>query len=166
MSALQDESEEVAMPHTRSLLRFAIRLTRNSSSAEDLVQETLFLAWRAFRQFDKVTNARAWRFRILINRFNSERRSPGFGILTVPTPEIKAVDSRGSEFLELMEALDRLGPDQRSVLLLAAVEGFSCREIAEILTVPMGTVVSRLSRARDTMRKYLSRPRRCQKVAQ
>lgn len=154
------------MPHTRSLLRFATRLTRNSSTAEDLVQETLFLGWRAFAHFERGTNARAWLFRILLNKFNSQRRSPGFGMRIVATPEIKAVDFRGGEFLEVMEALDRLGPDQRAVLLLAAIEGFTCREIAEILTLPVGTVVSRLSRARGTMRQYLSRPPKCQKVAQ
>jgi len=153
----EGEFERVAMPHTRSLLRFALRLTHNASSAEDLVQETLLLAWRGFRQFETGSNARAWLFRILINAFHAQNRKARSSLpALVLTPEIRVVSDSSLELLEVEQALDRLGADQRTVLLLAVVEGFTCREIADILTVPMGTVMSRLGRAREAMRELLS----------
>lgn len=157
MNRTEDEFERVAMPHARSLLRFALRLTHNSFSAEDLVQETLLLAWRGFRQFEYGVNARAWLFRILINAFNTQNRKLRSSLPTlVLTPDVRAVSSSTFESLALLQALDRLGADQRTVLLLAVVEGFTCREIAHILTIPIGTVMSRLSRAREAMCESLS----------
>ena len=151
------EFERVAMPHTPSLLRFALRLTHDPHSAEDLVQETLLLAWRGFAQFEAGTNARAWLFRILINAFHAQHRKLRSSLPTLLlTPEIPAASGSSPELLEVLQALGRLGADQRTALLLAAVEGFTCREIADILAIPMGTVMSRLGRAREAMRQLLS----------
>jgi RNA polymerase sigma-70 factor (ECF subfamily) len=157
MPRQEDEFERVAMPHTRSLLRFALRLTHNSFSAEDLVQETLLLAWRGFHQFESGSNARAWLFRILINAFNMQNRKAGPSLPALAlTPGFHGPSDSNFESLEVMQAVDRLAPDHRAVLLLAVIEGFTCREIAEILTIPIGTVMSRLSRAREAMRESLS----------
>lgn len=167
MKRPEDEFEQVMMPHARSLLRFALRLTRDSFSAEDLVQETLLLAWRGFRRFERGTNARAWLFRILINAFNAQnRKSRSSSQTLILTPDTCVVPSSALESLEVLQALDRLGTDQRTVLLLAVVEGFTCREIANILTIPIGTVMSRLSRARESLGELLSLSNRrsCEKV--
>ena len=141
------------MPHLAALLRVARRLTLDLTSAEDLVQETMLLAWRGFRGFQTGTNARAWLFRILINAFRGEGRRAARATQLVPAP----VEVRPSfqEAAEMAEALDALSLDHRTVLLLAVVEGFTSREIAEILGIPIGTVMSRLSRAREELRKSL-----------
>jgi len=145
------------MPHARTLLRFASRLTGNSIHAEDLVQETLLLAWRGFGQFAPGTNARAWLFRILVNVFRQQKRKRRLSVATEPLAHaVPAAQASIHETVEVMQALDRLGSDQRMVLLLAAVEGFTCREISGILDIPIGTVMSRLSRAREAMRELLA----------
>jgi RNA polymerase sigma-70 factor (ECF subfamily) len=146
----QDEFERVALPHTRGLLGFARRLTGDSHTAEDLVQESLLKAWRNFDQFQPGTNVRAWLFRILVNCWYGWGRKPK--VLVMPSP--KSVES-AHEALEISEALDQLPADQRAVIVLAVVEGLTCREIAVILDVPIGTVMSRLSRARQAMREKL-----------
>jgi len=149
------EFEEVALPYTGSLLRFALRLTRDTAAAEDLVQETLLSGWRHFGQFERGTNARAWLFQILINFFRrSYRKERGRAAFVVLTPEVSSYAR--NELPEVNQALERIGEDQRAVLLLAAVEGFTCKEISEILSIPMGTVMSRLSRAREAMRAMLA----------
>ncbi len=142
------------MPQARNLLRFARRLTSESAAAEDLVQETLMRAWRGFDQFRGGTNARAWLFRILLNTFYGQGRK---GRLTlVPLGETDRAGSSGSAAsLEIAEALAKLPVDHRTVLMLGAVEGFTCREMSDMLHIPMGTVMSRLSRARQAMRSQL-----------
>ena len=158
MSHRQDEFERTALPHLRSLLRFARRLSGSVSAAEDLVQEAYLQAWRGFDRFETGTNVRAWLFRILLNAHLQHRRKARIEI---------AEDRRDDALLqrlELMQALARLPEDHRTVLLLGAVEGFTCREIAEILSLPIGTVMSRLSRARQSMRTMLSLT--CEKVTQ
>jgi len=145
------------MPHGRGLLRFARRLATDPSEAEDLVQETFLLAWRGFHQLAEGSSARAWLFRILINaHYGRMRKTKSAGTVVELTPAIRGGCSPASEHLEVNQALERLARDHRSVLLLAVVEGFTCREIAEILDVPMGTVMSRLSRAREAMREALA----------
>jgi RNA polymerase sigma-70 factor (ECF subfamily) len=150
----EQEFADVALPHARNLLRFARRLTSDTEAAEDLVQETLLRAWRGFAQFRGGTNARAWLFRILLNTFYGQGRK---GRLTlVPLGETdRAGVSGGSTALEVTGALAKLSPEQRAVLMLGAVEGFTCREISEMLHIPMGTVMSRMSRARQAMRSQL-----------
>jgi RNA polymerase sigma-70 factor (ECF subfamily) len=149
--------ERVVLPHAQSLLRFAIRLTGNGFQAEDLVQETLLLAWRGFGLFEAGTNAHAWLFRILVNCFRQQKRKGGSSLVTEPLDHaVQAAQPCSQASVEVMQAFDLLSSDQRTVLLLAAVEGFTCREISEILDIPIGTVMSRLSRAREVMRGLLS----------
>jgi len=144
------------MCHSRSLLRVARRLTSNASAAEDLVQECLLLAWKNFHQFQTGTNARAWLFRILFNAFYAEgrrlRRFPGLVPLTADALTISPVFD---EYMEVSRALSSLSLEHRTVLMLGAVEGFTCREMSEILSVPIGTVMSRVSRARLAIRARL-----------
>jgi RNA polymerase sigma-70 factor (ECF subfamily) len=153
----QDEFEQIAMPHTRSLLRVARRLVSDPAMAEDLVQETMFLAWRGFHQFHRDTNIRAWLFRILFNAYHAQGRKLRSAPATVPLEaQDLRIDSRAQAAAEISQALDELGVEQRTVLLLGVVEGFTCREMADILSVPMGTVMSRLARARATLRNRLT----------
>jgi RNA polymerase sigma-70 factor (ECF subfamily) len=111
----------------------------------------MLLAWRGFPGFVTGTNARAWLFRILFNAFHGANRKAR---LETP-PSEESVRPMLQEAVEIAEALDALSLEQRTVLLLAVVEGFSCQEIAGILDVPIGTVMSRLSRARQELRKSL-----------
>ncbi|HEX4227871.1 MAG TPA: sigma-70 family RNA polymerase sigma factor [Bryobacteraceae bacterium] len=144
------------MPQCERLLRFARRLTSRDSDAEDLVQETLLKAWRGFHQFQKGTNVRAWLFRILMNAYYGRLRTPSLFMTTEPIETVSAVcAAKGAETLAVRQALASLPEEQRSALYLVVVEGFTCRETADILSVPAGTVMSRLSRARDAMRSYL-----------
>lgn len=156
--ALRDaDFEGIVLPHAPSLLRFALRLTGNYFHAEDLVQETLLLAWRGFGQFQPGTNAHAWLFRILINVFRQQKRKGRSSFVTEPLGRaVQATQPSSQTSVEVIQAFDSLGSDQRTVLWLAVVEGFRCREISEILNVPIGTVMSRLSRAREVMRELLS----------
>jgi RNA polymerase sigma-70 factor (ECF subfamily) len=163
VTARQDEFEQIAMPHSRSLLRVARRLTSDSSAAEDLVQETLFRAWRSFNQFQSGTNMRAWLFRIMFNAFYGQGRQISAGPILVsldaPGREIEPqAKSRMSlaDAAEVTNALDELSSEHRTVLLLAVVEGFTCREMAGILSLPIGTVMSRLSRGRQALRERLA----------
>jgi RNA polymerase sigma-70 factor (ECF subfamily) len=149
----QQEFECIALPHLAALLRVARRLTFDLTTAEDLVQQTMLLAWRGFRGFRAGTNARAWLFRILFNEFHGQGRKAALTERRVPFED--RVQSGLQAAAEIGEALDALAVEQRSALMLCVVEGFTCREAAEILDVPIGTVMSRLSRARDEMRKAL-----------
>jgi RNA polymerase sigma factor (sigma-70 family) len=140
------------MPHLPALLRVARRLTIERAAAEDLVQETMLLAWRGFRGFQIGSNARAWLFRIMFNAFHAEGRKARLDALASE----ESVRPMLQEAVEIAEALDALSLEQRTVLLLAVVEGFTCQEVAGILEVPIGTVMSRLSRARQELRKSLA----------
>ncbi len=159
----QNEFEEIAMPHSRSLLRVARRLTFDSATAEDLVQETLLRAWRNFSQFQQGTNARAWLFRILFNAFYARgrkiRSAAVLVSLQLPSREAEPQNRAESSLLDraaVTRALEDLSSEHRTVLLLAVVEGFTCREAAEILSLPIGTVMSRLSRARQALRDRIA----------
>jgi RNA polymerase sigma-70 factor (ECF subfamily) len=162
VTARQNEFERVAMPHSRSLLRVARRLAANPATAEDLVQETLLRAWRSFHQFQAGTNARAWLFRILFNAFYAQgrkiRSAPVMVPLQPPGGEAEPQSRAAHTSLDaamISRALGELSEEHRTVLLLGVVEGFTCREMAEILSLPMGTVMSRLSRARQALRVQL-----------
>jgi len=157
------------MPHSRSLLRVAHRLTSDRATsvalAEDLVQETLLLAWRAFDQFERGTNARAWLFRILLNVFYAQGRKIRSApvILSLDAFEgleggLQSVSRKASSpfsSAEVIGALDKLSVEHRTVLLLGVAEGFTCQEMAGILSLPIGTVMSRISRARRALRELL-----------
>src|SRR5437867_8258722 len=119
LSRQQDEFERIAMPHSRSLLRFARRLTSDAAAAEDLVQETLLLAWRGFHQFAPGTNVRAWLFRILLNTFHAKGRRAVAVVIpirnTIPAGPVP-------DAVEVTQALERLPMEQRTVILLGIVE--------------------------------------------
>jgi len=145
------------MPNTRSLLRVARRLTSDTASAEDLVQETLLLAWRGLHQFRAGSNVRAWLFRILFNEFHGRARKPWATVSTVPLSfDSQRTQPSVEQAVEMSQALDNLSLEHRTVLLLGIVEGFTSQEISDILSVPIGTVMSRLSRARQALRDQLT----------
>lgn len=150
------------MPHTESLLRAALRITRDHAAAEDMVQETLLSAWRAFEQFERDTNCKAWLFRIMLNFSNKNHRKTQAQPVLVPLdghepPRVIAMHVKPPQLnaLEVLSALEALSIEHRLVLILAVVEGFTCKEIAGICSLPIGTVMSRLSRARTELRKML-----------
>ncbi len=168
MSALQPNLfEELAMPLFGQLYNFAHWLTRDRDEAEDLVQETYAKALRGFSSFQQGTNFRAWIFRILRNTFLTSRsglqataRVPLDGEEDGPelaiereTPETILMDRLSDE--RLQSAIENLPVHLREILLLCEVEEMSYQEIAETLTIPMGTVMSRLSRARKALRERL-----------
>jgi RNA polymerase sigma factor (sigma-70 family) len=159
--------EELAMPHLESLYNFARWLVHNSSDAEDLVQETYLKALRSFASFQPGTNFRAWMFQILKNTFLSscstlDRRmtvamdaEEDFPVLpaTSATPESLLIERFSNN--AVLCTIEQLPIIFREVILLCDVEDASYREIAEILSIPMGTVMSRLARARKAVRDSL-----------
>lgn len=165
--------EREALPFMRDLYAAALRLTRNPTDAEDLLQETYLRAYRGFGGFRPGTNIRAWLYRILMNTFINSYRKRQREPLTVSDDEVEewylyerlAREGLGAsaetEVLESLPdedvraALEALPEQFRVAVLLADVEGFSYREIAEILKVPMGTVMSRLHRGRRALEKRL-----------
>jgi RNA polymerase sigma-70 factor (ECF subfamily) len=161
-----DLFEELAMPLFDQLYNFAHWLTQNREEAEDLVQETYVKALRGFASFRLGTNFRAWMYRILRNTFLTSRT--GLKVtMTVPldpeeeepqlaeweTPETSLFERSNRELLQ--SAIDALPVHFREILLLCDVEEMSYQEIAETLSIPIGTVMSRLSRARKTLRHQL-----------
>ena len=159
--------EELAMPLFDALYNFARWLAHDSNDAEDLVQETYLKALRSFTSFQPGTNFRAWIFQILRNNFlssrtklerrmtvamDSEEDGPELAVDT-KTPEAILVNRSSSQLVQ--RAIDDLPVHYRETLLLCEVEEMSYQEIAEILSIPMGTVMSRLARARKAVRESL-----------
>jgi len=155
--------EELAMPLFDQLYNFAHWLTRNREEAEDLVQETYAKALKGFSSFRLGTNFRAWMYRILRNTFLTSRTGLK-ATMTVPldaeedepervlereTPETILIER--SNWQLVRSAIDQLPVHFREILLLCEVEEMSYQEIAETLSIPIGTVMSRLSRARKTL---------------
>jgi len=175
--ARQERLEAEALGQIDALYRTALRLSRNPQDAEDLVQETYLNAFRSLDRFEEGTNLRAWLFRILNNAFISQyrrrKRRPSSSLEDVTdfylydhlldggvsprpeNPEREVLDRIGDE--RVLSALEELPVEFRQVELLADVEGFSYREIAAILGIPIGTVMSRLYRARRRLQKTLWR---------
>ena len=162
-----DSFEELAMPLFEQLYNFAQWMTHNREEAEDLVQETYAKALKGFPSFRLGTNFRAWMYRILRNTFLTSRTGLKAN-MTVPlnldedetelavepeTPETLLFARSNRE--QLQTAIDQLPVQFREVLLLCEVEEMSYQEISETLSVPIGTVMSRLSRARRTIRDRL-----------
>jgi RNA polymerase sigma-70 factor (ECF subfamily) len=165
-----------AMQHAPQLFSTAMRMTRNRSDAEDLVQETFIKAWRSFATYQQGTNLRAWLFRIMtntyINKYNAQQRKPTetelddveelflykrLGAVDQSQLSQSAEDQMLSLFTddEVKKALEELPEQFRIPVLMSDVEGFSYKEIAEILEIPLGTVMSRLHRGRKAMQKML-----------
>ena len=170
--------EQELAGHQRDLYPAALRMTRNPSDAEDLVQESMARAYAGLRHFTPGTNGKAWLFRILANTFVSGYRKRQREPIQVLSPEFEALVSAApswsatgpartepsaeeavlSQFSnsEVRDALRELPECFRATIYLADVEGYPYREIAEMLGVPIGTVMSRLHRARVQLRKRLA----------
>jgi len=151
-----------ALPHMDDLYRAAARLLQDSSKAGDAVQETYLIAWKSFSRYQSGTNCRAWLFQILFNVVRHERRN-WFKRITGRDEDLAeaqlAAPTPVPEFLtdgDILAALDRLPLPFREALLLVDVEEFSYKEASEILRVPIGTIMSRLSRARGLLRSELA----------
>src|SRR6201993_4454268 len=154
---------DLALPLFDQLYNFARWLTRDTSEAEDLVQETYTKALRGFSGFQIGTNFRAWMFRILRNTFLTSRT--GLKSVTVDDQEIEAVASKGPNPEAILiqqadreivqHALTEMAVPFREILLLCEVEEMSYEEIAQVLAIPIGTVMSRLYHARKALRTLL-----------
>jgi RNA polymerase sigma-70 factor, ECF subfamily len=165
-----------AMQFAPQLFSTALRMTRNRADAEDLVQETFVKAWRSFATFQEGTNLRAWLFRIMtntfINKYNAQQRRPQETELDEVEElflfrrlgafdQSKMTQSAEDQMLEFFtddevkKAIEELPEMFRLPVLLSDVDGFSYKEIAEMLDVPIGTVMSRLHRGRKMMQKLL-----------
>jgi RNA polymerase sigma-70 factor (ECF subfamily) len=157
-TSLKLEFEQIALIHTEPLLRFAMKFCGDRSRAEDLVQDTLLSAWSNFHQFQLGTNCRAWLFKILVNLRSKERRrcsSPPESLSIDQQQLDLAVPENISKVTEVRVAFEGLSEEYRGILHLGIVEGFSVRELADLLAIPAGTVMSRLSRARERLRTSL-----------
>ena len=178
-ATLSDEDVERfqrdALPLLDSLYGAALRMTRNPADAEDLVQETMLRAYRAFDRFEPGTNLKAWLFRILtnayINAYRKKQREPqkvsqdqveDFDLYQElkdhdpefsRTPETIVLDSLVES--DILQAIEDLPEQFRLAVVLSDIEGFSYAEMAEIMDVPMGTVMSRLHRGRRALQKRL-----------
>ncbi len=164
MTAITPEIFEAeAMHHIDDLYRTAKRLTRNETEADDLVQETYMQAWKSFDRYELGTNCRAWLYKILFNKFDHHRRkqytqSKYFQEADEFLYDVSASKQPVPEHLtdtEVISALNKLPEHYRSVVLLADVHEFDYKEVAHILDIPMGTVMSRLNRARNQLKKSL-----------
>jgi len=162
------------MPYLDSLYNTAYRMTRSAEDAEDLVQETYFKAYKYYDKFEEGTNLKAWLFKILKNTFINNYRKKKLEPRSVDFAEIEDSFERivrrdnndqpadpESEFFtgvlddDVRKALDSLPYDYRMVVILADLEDFSYKEIADILDCPVGTVMSRLYRGRKLLEKAL-----------
>ncbi|SAI69248.1 RNA polymerase sigma factor [Bordetella ansorpii] len=157
----EDEARIVAC--IPSLRRYARGLTADREQADDLVQDTLERAWGRFSRWQRRGELRAWMFGIMHNHFidglRAQRRQAEYGAEPeVPEIPVRAAQADGLELRDLDRCLQRLPADLREVLLLVAVEEFSYRDAAQVLDVPIGTVMSRLSRARERLAALMARP--------
>lgn len=159
------EFEAVALPNLAALYRKALHMLRDASAAEDTVQETCLRAWQIFDQFTPGTNGRAWLFAILINVVRHELRRSGRCRIDPRSQEIletcaAATKASTNIFTDhhLAAAIEGMPPQFREVLLMAVVSEMQYREIASRLQIPLGTVMSRLARARAHLRTALTRP--------
>ena len=165
----RESFEREALVHLDALYRVALRLTNNAADADDLVQETMLKAYRAWDQYEKGTNAKGWLLTILrhafINEYRRRTRHPENVDLDTIEPfavfgEVQDDDPQGAFFDkivddEVLREIDKLPEAFRETLVLSDVEGMSYQEIAKILEIPVGTVKSRLFRARKVLQGRL-----------
>ncbi len=157
--------EAEAVRHIDDLFRTAKRLTMNQTDAEDLVQETFMQAWKSFDHYELGTNCRAWLYKILFNKFDHHRRKKYTQAkyiqeaddLTFLSASYSAPIPEHLTDTEVIGALNKLPEHYRIVVLLADVQEFDYKEVAAILDIPIGTVMSRLSRGRTQLKKSLSK---------
>jgi len=163
MTQRREEFDRSALVHLPELLRVAVRLCGERAAAEDLVQETCLQAWRSFHRFEAGTNCRAWLYKIMFfvraDRRRKQHREPAIVELDramesslqfdAPTPD-------GLTAAAVQAAFDRLPDPFRDVILLTDVEELTYREAAGVLGIPIGTVMSRLSRGRRLLRRELA----------
>lgn len=159
------EFEAEALPHLNDLYRTATRLTGNQNDAEDLMQEVYLQAWKSFDRYQRGTNCRAWLFTIMFNKLQHYRRSKATNrVFTLADADNDLLENTPGEPSspdiisdeEVLAALERIPDDYHAVVLLADVQDFAYREIAGILDIPIGTVMSRLSRGRRLLRGMLA----------
>jgi RNA polymerase sigma-70 factor (ECF subfamily) len=154
--------ETEAMPYSRDLYRTALRLLQDKGKAGDAVQETYLLAWKSFDRYERGTNCKAWLYQILFNVVRHERRTwfkwitgreedAAEAVLIAPQPIPNSLEDQ-----DILRALDRIPQQFREAVLLVDVEEFSYKETSEMLQVPIGTVMSRLSRGRGLLRSELT----------
>lgn len=161
---LKREFEEKISENIDSLYNLAIRMTQNKQDAEDLIQESVLRAYRFFHKFEKGTNFKAWIMTILrnifINEYRKKRKEPQMVDFEkvkdfISLPEINGVQEEiFSE--KTKSSIDRLSEELRTTLTLFYTENFSYKEMAKIMDVPVGTVMSRLYTARQILKKQLS----------
>lgn len=170
----QQEFQDTAMEHTDALYRTALRMTKNTKDAEDLVQETLLKAYRFFDRFEKGTNIKAWLFKIMMNIFINDYRQKSKKPTSMSYEDVddnylyhqlkfQKTEGRDPEELlfsrifddDVKRAIEELPDDFRIVVVLAFLEEFSYQEIAEIANLQLGTVKSRLHRGRKLLQKSL-----------
>jgi RNA polymerase sigma-70 factor (ECF subfamily) len=173
-SQKKKDFESEAMVHTEALYRTALRMTKNEVDAEDLVQETLLKAYRSFDRFEKGTNAKAWLFKIMTNTFINNYRAKQKESTSISFDDVddsylhSQLRDKPSETgnperdfynkildKDVVEAIEKLPPEFRMVVVLAFNEGFAYQEIANILGIQVGTVKSRLHRGRKMLQKLL-----------
>ena len=161
--ATADRFELEAMPHLNDIFRTASRLVGERARAEDVVQEVYLQAWKSFHRFEPGTNCRAWLFKILFHCVHHQRRKWFRFPLLKETEEFIEANLTAAEPVpdgltdeDILTALDRIPADFRAVVLLVDVEEFAYKEAADIVGVPIGTVMSRLSRGRRLLREQLT----------
>ncbi|HEV8513982.1 MAG TPA: sigma-70 family RNA polymerase sigma factor [Cyclobacteriaceae bacterium] len=168
----QDIFDHEFMPHIHSMYNFGYRLTLDRDDAKDLVQDTYLKAFRFIESFQKGTNAKAWLFRILKNSFINDYRKKSKEPSKVDyqevetyynsdevdrqiTPDLRVESLKDMIGDEISNALNSLDVDFRTVIILCDLEGFKYEEMAKILDIPIGTVRSRLHRARNLLKEKL-----------
>jgi RNA polymerase sigma-70 factor (ECF subfamily) len=156
----REEFKSQALVHVAALTRTARRLCDSRESAEDAVQETYLHAWKYWKTFQPGTSCRSWLFRIL---FNVIKKKHGAQTQQVPIEYamvdniVRLIPDQQLEIYEVLEAFERLAEEHRAVLMLVAVEEMTYKEAAFALGVPVGTVMSRLNRARIQLRRWLGK---------
>jgi RNA polymerase sigma-70 factor (ECF subfamily) len=157
-----DLFESEAMPHMGDIYRTALRVLGDKGRAEDVAQEVYLQAWKSFQRFEPGTNCRAWLYKILFHCVNHHRRKWFRFPMLKETEEFLEANLTAQETIpehlsdaDILSALDSVPADFRAVVLLVDLEEFAYKEAAEILEVPIGTVMSRLNRGRKLLREKL-----------